>query len=145
MENLFGGWGVGSTWVDGSGFWRVRTGGQQWIQNNLKVCLSELISICQGIGLKLSFRIYVIYIYMMLVIMVGSSTCIKWKKHRTLTWMKNLIHRGLMYWMKLLWSGFKNMRPDSCVLGVKFTLLVWKTHYLLCFNIRFVYISDIGR
>ena len=37
----------------------------------------------------------------MLNIIMGSSTCVKYKNNGTLTWLKNLIHRELMYWMKV--------------------------------------------
>ena len=33
----------------------------------------------------------------MLNIMMGSSKYVKWNKHGKLTWLKNLIHHGLMY------------------------------------------------
>ena len=34
---------------------------------------------------------------MMLKFMMGYSTCVKCKKYGTLTWLKNLIHRGSIY------------------------------------------------
>ena len=67
----------------------------------MEVCLSDLISICQGPSLKVSLDIYGIHIKSMLNIMMGSSTCVKWKKHETLTCMEILVHHGLIYWTKL--------------------------------------------
>ena len=40
-------------------------------------------------------------------IMMVSSTCVKWKKRGTLTWLKSLISHGLIYGTKLLWVGLK--------------------------------------
>ena len=58
--------------------------------------------------------------------MMGSSTCVQWKKHGTITWLKILIHNGLIYLTKVWWSGLTNMRQDSCVLGVNLILFVMK-------------------
>ena len=101
MENLFIAWDVGYTWVDGSEFLTGGTGGQQHILPCLEVRLSSLISICQGLGLKVSLDLYVKQIQIMLNIIMGSSTSEKLKKHVTLTWMNSLIHHGLMYWTKV--------------------------------------------
>ena len=95
--DFFGGWDVGSTWVAGSEFRTGGTGGQQRSQQCLEVPLSDLIIICQGPGLKEYLDLYVIPIKRMLNIMMGSSTCVKWKNHGTLTWLNSLIHHVLMY------------------------------------------------
>ena len=50
---------------------------------------------------KGSLDIYNIQIEIMLNIMMSYYTCVKWKKHGTLTWVNNLIHNGLMYWTKV--------------------------------------------
>ena len=82
---------------------------------------------------------------MMLNIIMGSSTCFKWNKIGTLTWLENLTHNGLMYWDKVLWSGSTNMRQDSCLLGVNLTLLVIKDTLFVVFNVYFMESSDSGR
>ena len=38
---------------------------------------------------------------MILNIMMSSSTCAKWKNRGTLTWLKSLIHNGLIYLTKV--------------------------------------------
>ena len=101
MDNLFSGWYVGSTWVAGSELPTGGTGGQQRRKQYLDLRLSDLISICQGSGLKESLDLYIIKIKRMLNIMMGSSIDVKWKKHGTLTWLKILIHNGLMYFTKV--------------------------------------------
>ena len=52
LDNLFGGWGVGYTWVAGSEFRTGESGGQQRNRKCLEVQRSDLVSICQGPGLK---------------------------------------------------------------------------------------------
>ena len=81
-----------------------RTGGtgvQQRSQKCLEVHLSDLIIICKGPGLKESLDLYVIEFKRTLDIIMGSSTCVKWKNHDTLTWLNSLIHHGLMYLTKV--------------------------------------------
>ena len=58
--------------------------------------------------------------------MMGSSTCVKWNKHGTLTRVNILSHHGLMYRTKVWWSGSTNMCPDPCALGINLTLSVIK-------------------
>ena len=52
-------------------------------------------------GLKECLDLYVIGFKIILDIMMGSFTCVKWQKHRALTWLKSLIHNGLMYLTKV--------------------------------------------
>ena len=101
MDNLSSGLDVGSTCFSVSEFRTGGTGGQQRRQQYLNVRLSGLMGICQGKVLKISFRQYTVQIKMMMNILMGSSTCVKHNKHGTLTWMKNLIHHGLMHWIKV--------------------------------------------
>ena len=60
LGNLFGGWDVGSTWIYGLELRTGGTGGQQQNQKYLEVSLSDLITICQGLGLKESLDLYII-------------------------------------------------------------------------------------
>ena len=92
--------GIGYTWIRGLEFPTWGTGVQDWRVQCLKVQLSDLISIWQGLCLKISLSHYIIQIKSMFNILTGSSTCIKWKKYEKLTWLKNLVHRGLIYWKK---------------------------------------------
>ena len=70
-------------------------------QEGLVVNIVDLISIFQGLGLKKSLDLYVIEFKSMLDIMMGCSTCFKWKNHGTLTWLKSFIHNRLMYLTRL--------------------------------------------
>ena len=67
----------------------------------MEVRLSDLISICQGPGLNESLDIYIIQIQIMLNIIMGYSTWVKWNKHGNLPWLKVLFHYGLMYLTKV--------------------------------------------
>ena len=98
LENLSGGLDVGSTWVSGSESPTVGTVDQHGSQQYMKVRLSDLLSICQGRYLKVSFRQCIIRKERMLNIMMGYSTCVKWKNNGEWTWLENLIHHGRMCW-----------------------------------------------
>ena len=67
----------------------------------MKLNPSDLIITCQGKGLKGSFCNFIIPVERMLNIIMGYSKCIKGKRRGTLTYLRNLIHRGLMYWTKV--------------------------------------------
>ena len=145
LDNLSCGWDVGYTGVSGSEFPTGGTGSQQRSRQCLKVSLSDLISICQGKVLKVSFCHYFIWIGRILNTMMGYYTCVKRKNNGTRTWPKNLIHHVLIYWTKVWWSGSTNVRLDLCALGVNLTLSVMKSTIFLWFNFYFVERTDSER
>ena len=69
-----------------------------------------------------------------------SSTCAKWKKNGTLTWLKSLIHNGLMYLTKVLYSGLTNMYSHLCVLGVN--IIFCNKRHTICCDFFFILSRD---
>ena len=110
---------MGSKWVAGSKFPTGGIGGQQKIQKCLKVCLSELISICQVQGLKALFCHYIIQIERMLNMMMGYSTCGKWKNNGTCTCLKDLIQSRINALNKSMMEWFKKYEPGFMCVGRK--------------------------
>ena len=67
----------------------------------------------------------------MLDIIIGSSTCVKCKNDGTLTWLKSLTHRGLMYLTK--YDGwFNKYVPGFMCVGCKPHSFCNERHNICC-------------
>ena len=59
-------------------------------------------------------------------IIMGSSTCVNWKRYGTKTSLMDVIWHGLMYCTKLLLNGSISMLPDLFVLGINLKLMLMR-------------------